>query len=90
MNSKLIELLVRGSTPQLRRNVVFTAAVSGVASAAILAIINAAAHAVEVSNLNFRYFAEGVGTPVTAVLNDDGIRVYDPIGGSRTVYALPI
>ncbi len=57
MNSKLIELLVRGSTPQLRRNVVFTAAVSGVASAAILAIINAAAHAVEVGNLNFRYFA---------------------------------
>ena len=57
MNSKLVELLVRGSTPRLRRNIVLTAAASGVASAAILAVINAAAHAVEVDNLNFRYFA---------------------------------
>ncbi|MAF09050.1 oxidoreductase [Candidatus Poribacteria bacterium] len=52
-----------------------------------VAIVQAAR---EVRDLNFRYFAEGVGTPVTAVLNDTGIRVYDPIGGSRAVYARPI
>jgi putative ATP-binding cassette transporter len=57
MKSKLVELLIRGSTPELRRNIIVTDAMSGVASAAILAIINAAAHSVEVGDLNFRYFA---------------------------------
>jgi putative ATP-binding cassette transporter len=55
MDSKLINLLLRETTPQLRRNVVFTAVVSGLASTAILAVINAASQSAEYGNLNFRY-----------------------------------
>lgn len=39
-----------------------------------------------VRDLNFEYFAGGFGTPVTALLNDDGICVYDPIMGNQTIY----
>jgi len=56
MNSKLIDLLRQETTPQLRRNVVFTAALSGLASTSILIIINAASQSAEYGNLNFRYF----------------------------------
>jgi putative ATP-binding cassette transporter len=55
MNSKLVELLRRETTPQLRRNVVLMSTLSGVASAAILAVINAASQHAEYGNPDFRY-----------------------------------
>jgi len=43
-----------------------------------------------VRDLNFEYFASGRGTPVTALLSDDGILIYDPILGNQNPYGQPI
>jgi putative ATP-binding cassette transporter len=56
MDSRLVELIRRETSPQLRRNVVLTATFSGIASTAILAIINSAAQSSEYGNPNFRHF----------------------------------
>lgn len=39
-----------------------------------------------VRDLNFEYFAGGLGTPATALLNDNGIHIYDPILGDQQIY----
>lgn len=48
-----------------------------------VAILEAARH---VRDANFAYFAEGLGTPVTAAFREDGIHLYDPIRGNRVLY----
>jgi predicted dehydrogenase len=48
-----------------------------------VAVIEAARH---VRDANFAYFAEGVGTPVTAAFTENGILLYDPIRGNRRLY----
>ncbi|MDA1191567.1 MAG: Gfo/Idh/MocA family oxidoreductase [Candidatus Poribacteria bacterium] len=35
---------------------------------------------------NFEYFAQGLGTPVTARFGDDGITIYDPVGETARIY----
>ena len=40
----------------------------------------------ETRDLNFRHFKDGRGTPATALLNEEGILIYDPIGGNRRIY----
>jgi putative ATP-binding cassette transporter len=57
MDSKLLDLIREGTTPKLRRRVVLTAVTSGIASVAVLAIINAASHSSEYGTPLFRYFA---------------------------------
>jgi len=52
-----------------------------------VAILEAARH---VRDANFAYFAQGVGTPVTAAFGEHGILLYDPIGGNRRLYEAPI
>lgn len=48
--------LVRKESTSLRRDILIAAALSGMASAAVLAIINAAARSASYDKLNFRYF----------------------------------
>jgi len=57
MESRLWDLIREGTTPKLRRKVMLTAVTSGIASVAVLAIINAASHSSEYGTPHFRYFA---------------------------------
>jgi predicted dehydrogenase len=52
-----------------------------------VAIIHAAR---VVRDRNFEHFARGRGTPATALLNDEGITVYDPVAGTERIYNRPV
>lgn len=44
----------------------------------------------EVMNRNYTYLQEGKGAPVTALFNNEGIKLFDPYAGASVIYSHPV